>query len=369
MRQSPAGSKVLGVGSVPAVRFTAIFNSTPTWFTITHPSDSAKNDFMTILTLQDGQSGSIARIAVDRGFNCYEFKARVGQRTVDVLDSEAGFELGQGRPSGNGIPILFPFPNRIAQGRYRWDGKDYYIPAEVAPYDNTGNAIHGFCVDWPWRVLEQTESSALGEFRLSVDAPQRRSLWPTDAVIRLRYTVSGAKLRAEVEIENPDSQPMPWGFGTHPYFKVPLGADSKATECQVFAPVFDLWHLTECLPNGVRSQLSPDLELSEGKYFGSRNFDNGFGVTHSPELTCSIQDAKAGLRVKQTTPGHYPELVIYTPPQRDSICFEPYTCMTDAMNLREQHIDSGWQTLAAGAKFVSWIDIEVEAITPVDRGD
>ena len=51
-------------------------------------------------------------------------------------------------------------------------------------------------------------------------------------------------------------------------------------------------------------------------------------------------------------------LVIYTPPNRDSICFEPYTCVTDAINLEAQGVASGWQVLAPGASFRSWIDIE-----------
>lgn len=317
---------------------------------------------MTILTLRDSQSGSFARIAVNRGFNCYEFKAVVGGRVVDVLDSEPGFENGAGRPSGNGIPVLFPFPNRIAGGRFKWTGKDYYIPAEVAPYDRTGNAIHGFCIDVPWRVVEQTESSATGEFQLSVDAPNRRSLWPADCIIRLKYSVVGAKLRTDIEVINPDSQPLPFGFGTHSYFKVPLAAGSKASDCLAFAPVRDCWDLTECLPSGRRLPIPDGLDLIGGQRFGVRPLDNGFGVLPSDEIVCELRDTTAGLRVRQTTPGHYPELVIYTPPQRDSICFEPYTCMTDAINLEAQGTSAGWLVLEPGARFTSWIDIEASEV-------
>lgn len=319
---------------------------------------------MPIVTLRDPHTGSLARIAVDRGFNCYEFKAVVGTQTVEVLDSVADFEHGAGRPSGNGIPILFPYPNRIAGGRFQWAEQNYVLRADTVMFDKTGNAIHGLCIDRPWRVVEQTESTATGEFWLSKDAPDRVTCWPADCVIRIKYAVLGAKLRAEITISNPDSKPLPWGFGTHPYFKLPLASDSQATNCVVHAPAKDLWDLTECLPSGRRLPLPADLDLSQGLRFGTRPFDNGFGVVPSPKLCCSITDPSAGLRVQQTTPGHYPELVIFTPPNRNAICFEPYTCMTDAINLEATGIAAGWQTLAPGASFASWIDIEAHA-TPL----
>jgi len=316
---------------------------------------------MTIVTLRDPHSGSLARIAVDRGFNCYEFNAVVGTQTIEVLDSVADFEHGAGRPSGNGIPLLFPYPNRIAGGRFRWAGQNYVLSPETVMFDKTGNAIHGLCIDRPWRVIEQTESSATGEFWLSKDAPDRLVCWPADCVIRIKYTVLGAKLRADITILNPDSKPLPWGFGTHSYFKLPLASGSRATGCVVQAPTQDLWELTECLPSGRRLPLPEDLDLPHGLPFGDHPFDNGFGVMPSSELRCSITDPAAELRVQQTTPGHYPELVIYTPPNRNAICFEPYTCMTDAINLEANGIAAGWRTLAPGASFTSWIDIEAQA--------
>ena len=68
---------------------------------------------MTSILLKDSQTGSSARIDPARGFNCFEFTARVDGREVRVIDADPDFEAGAGRPSGHGIPILFPYPNRI----------------------------------------------------------------------------------------------------------------------------------------------------------------------------------------------------------------------------------------------------------------
>ena len=52
--------------------------------------------------------------------------------------------------------------------------------------------------------------------------------------------------------ENPDTGPLPFGFGTHPYFRVPLGGTSGA-ECRVTVPVEDQWELEGLLPTGRKT--------------------------------------------------------------------------------------------------------------------
>ena len=115
---------------------------------------------MNVIQIADSSSGSLARIAVDQGFNCFSFVARVNSgESVSVIEAPEGFENG-GTPIGhNGIPILFPFPNRIRGGRFSWDGRDYHLPPSLVPYDETGNAIHGLCIDRPWRVVDQSSDS------------------------------------------------------------------------------------------------------------------------------------------------------------------------------------------------------------------
>ena len=147
--------------------------------------------------------GSSASIAVEAGFNCYEFKSSItGGVVVDVIDAEPGFIDGDKRPSANGIPLLFPFPNRIRQAKYSWDGRDFDLSGDKVGHDPDGNAIHGFCLDRPWRIVSRSEHSVTGEFQLSIDAPDRRDLWPADFVIQVTYAVDGPTLRSDIRIIN-----------------------------------------------------------------------------------------------------------------------------------------------------------------------
>ncbi|MHC4876966.1 MAG: aldose epimerase family protein [Planctomycetota bacterium] len=314
---------------------------------------------MSVITINSTNSASTARICVDRGFNCIDFQAETGDgRSVDVIDSEPGFESGSGRVSGNGIPLLFPFPNRIRGGRYSWRGQNYHLPEELVGYDNTGNAIHGFVIDRPWRVVDEGPGFVTGEFQLSVDAPDRRPLWPADFTIRVRYELSGGTLRSVFQVINPDSVALPWGLGTHSYFKLPLANASQADRCLLTAPVTQQWDLNECLPSGEKTAIPADVTLAEGMYFGTRRFDDVLSGVPDDIVACSIIDEAAGLQITQRNPGSFRELVVYTPPNRDAVCFEPYTCVTDAINLQQQGVDAGWQVLGPGESFTTWIDIE-----------
>jgi aldose 1-epimerase len=120
---------------------------------------------MRIVEIRNTQ-GSRARIAVDLGFNCYFFKAQTATgESVDVLSADEGFEEGGKPPSRSGIPLLFPYPNRIRAGHFTWNGTEYKLPMNLVPFDKTGNAIHGFCIDRPWRIVSQSQSSVTAVFQ------------------------------------------------------------------------------------------------------------------------------------------------------------------------------------------------------------
>ncbi len=311
-----------------------------------------------VVCLTDPQSGSTAKIAAELGFNCFEFLARFDGRMVDVIDAAPDFIAGKQSFSGHGIPLLFPYPNRIRGGKFTWAGKTYHLPAEKVAY-NKDNAIHGFCLDRPWRVTERGENFVVGEFQLSREAPDRRDLWPADFILEVRYSLKEATLRADVRVTNPDNVPLPWGFGTHPYFKLPLGAESSPARCLIQAPASEQWNLIDCLPTGEKRPIPKEIDLREGEYFDVLKLDDVLsGLPRGPQpIRCSILDEAAGLQLDQITDPSYRELVVYNPPGRAAVCLEPYTCVTDAVNLESQGIDTGWQTLPPGETRTSWIEI------------
>jgi aldose 1-epimerase len=312
---------------------------------------------MTPIVLTNLQSGAKAQILAELGFNLFQLQLPVGSRKVDVLDAAADFAATGQSPNHNGIPLLFPFPNRIRGGRFTWQGREYVL--DGVHQDGQGNAIHGLVVDRPWRVVHRDERAAHGQFQLSVDAPDRRPLWPADFLIEVQYHLRNAALRCDVRVVNLDRVSLPFGFGTHPYFRVPLSAGSRRGDCLIQAPAAEEWELVGCLPTGKRLALSGRKDLREGQALEGLKMDDVLtGLPDDDEpMESIVMDPAAGLQVRQVFDSAFRELVVYTPPHGRSVCLEPYTCTTDAIHLAEQGIDGGWRTLAPGEEFRTWFEI------------
>ncbi len=313
-----------------------------------------------LIQLIDQQTGAKATILPDLGFNCFQFTAVIDGQPVEVLDAPADFALGTAKPSSGGIPILFPFPNRIRSGHFRWAGQDYQLPLN----SQGKNAIHGFVYDRPWRVTAHGNDFVTGEFQLSVDAPDRMSLWPGDFLLCVDYELIHNRLRANFRITNVGSKPIPWGLGTHPYFRLPLSAQGRWEDCVIELPVTQQFELVESLPTGKIDAIQNELDFQSGEYVSTLKLDDIFTSLDydGPQFDMTLIDEAAGLQVVQTCPPIFRDVVVYTPAGRPSICIEPYTCPTDAINLESQGLSAGLRVLAPDAEFHTWVDISVSKV-------
>lgn len=299
---------------------------------------------MSIVTLVDATTGASARLAVDQGFNLFDFQVPVKSGRLSVLWSADGFETGQQRASSSGIPILFPFPGRIAKGEYTWQDRTWNLPLT----DRMGNAIHGYVFNRPWKLISQSDATVTGNFHASRDLENWNHLWPADFRITATYRLQSHQLIGEYHLENAGDAPLPYGFGTHPYFRVPLGG-TRADDCLVTLPVRKEWELEALIATGaVRDVVQP---FASGVPFGSLQLDNVFGGLefHQGRCICSITDPSAQRTLELEFGSAFRELVVYNPPHREAICIEPYTCVPGATHLTSTGLDLGWKTLAPGA--------------------
>lgn len=310
------------------------------------------------VVLTDSKTGSKASILVGFGFNCYEFITKIAGQEVDVLWSAPGFASGNERPSGSGIPLLFPFPGRLRGTTFTWDGKEYKFEAG----DGRTNAIHGFVLSRPWRIIEQTESKVTGQFQASVDAPEILNQWPADFRVTGTYELVGNCLTSRFHFENPDDKPLPCGFGTHPYFRLPLGG-SNADLCRVTIPASKQWQLVDMLPTGECSTLEKAAEYQAGLQFNDMTFDDVFGALQfdGEECVSDIFDPESNAKVIMRFDQSFRELVVYTPPHREAVCVEPYTCVPGMLGGDTPDVEFGLRVLQPGDSFTSRVDIEVAA--------
>ncbi len=314
------------------------------------------------IRIYDSLSETAAVIAPGLGFNCISFSTEIRGELVELIDSPADVLSGSHRPSSYGIPLLFPFPNRIRNGQFEWEGQAYHVPLQP----EKPNAIHGFCYDRPWRVVNQTEDTVTGRFQLSVDDPERRACWPADFIIDVRYRVAEHRLECQFRIQNCDSKSLPWGLGTHAYFRLPFGQASQAANCEISVPVSEKWELEEFLPTGRRLPVENRDPLCTGAAFGEMKYDDVFTgwASDGGTVRSQIIDPEAGIQLTQICDSQYfREAVVFTPPGRDAVCIEPYTCVTDAINLEQRDINAGLQILPPGKTVQTWLALQVSPIT------
>jgi aldose 1-epimerase len=309
------------------------------------------------LTLTDPTSGARAKILPAVGFNCYSFEVPTASGAVEVLWSAPDFATGAGKPSASGIPLLFPFAGRIRGASFRFAGKQYALEGG----DGLGNAIHGFVIGRPWRVVRQAASRVAGEFQASLDDPKLLKHWPADFRITADYHVAASALVGEFLIENPDSKPLPFGFGTHPYFRVPLGGQSGA-DCRVRVAVETSWELEGLLPTGRQTSPAVVAEISRGISESEMKLDHVFGGLKfdNHRCTATVHDPRSKHTTAMTFDDQFTACVVFNPPHRQAVCIEPYTTIPDAFTLRDKGIDSNLRILAPGQSFRTRIEIRLD---------
>ena len=174
-----------------------------------------------IFLLHDDTTGAAAAVLPSHGFNLFDLRLPAAGEPRPMVSAADDFAENPRDGAGNGTPILFPFPNRVGQATFAFQGRTYSLPANNGP-----NAIHGFAVDAPWQVVEHkadaNAASIIGRYQISQNSPQMLSHWPADAAIEVRYALAGRRLTMTITVSNPTATDLPYGFGIHPYFRLPF---------------------------------------------------------------------------------------------------------------------------------------------------
>ncbi|MXZ01694.1 aldose 1-epimerase [Candidatus Poribacteria bacterium] len=296
---------------------------------------------------------AVAAIVPALGKNCYAFKVAVGDAWLNLIDAPPDLATLETRPTAYGNPILFPFPNRIRNGAWQFEGKTYQF--DKPPESPT--TIHGLLLNQPYQVESHTadENGATLICSLnSQDFPEITRQYPFPFKIEVTYSLKDAVLTMRTAIKNTGDQNMPMGFGIHPYFSVDLGTEAAAAQAVITVPAAKYWELDEVLvPTGEQHDVTGTLDLQNGQPFSELRLDHVFtGVQWVDGVSrCIIENRDTGYGMVMESDAQFRELVVYTPPNRDAICFEPYTCPTDAINLEARGIPAGVIVLAPDETF------------------
>jgi aldose 1-epimerase len=139
---------------------------------------------------------------------------------------------------------------------------------------------------------------------------------------------------------------------------VPLGAQGSTAECRLTVPAEKRWELVNVLPTGSLLDATGDYDLRPGTAIGATAYDDVYGQlrSRSTQHHCEVADPVNGRRINVDFGPEYRTVVVYTPPHREAVCIEPYTCVPDVFWLADQGHDVGLQVLGPGKSFTTKVE-------------
>jgi aldose 1-epimerase len=310
---------------------------------------------MTVWRLADEVAGCCAEIAPEMGCNCYDWRVREGAAEMPLLYADPEVFPG-GRPTRSGIPVLFPYVNRLRGGTFTWEGKKYQLPLTDA---SGKHSIHGFACRHPWRVTasgaDATAAWLTAEFQASKDAGEDARCWPADYVLTLTFRLAHDRLRLEAVVDNRDRGSLPFGLGFHPYYQLAV------PDAPVAAPARTFWELDGSLPTGKRLPVDAARDVNVPRAANTLKLDDVLSELPAGPVNAEGLVLRGSVgRVELWAAPVFRELVAFTPPHGKAVCLEPYTCTTDAANLQARGIDAGWLTLPAGQQWRAVFEMVVQ---------
>lgn len=227
----------------------------------------------------------------------------------------------------HGAPLI-PWPNRVADGRYSFDGSDFQLALTEPPRQN---AIHGLMRWRPWEALEH------GPDRVTVQARLLpMSGYPFALDLTITYELGDTGLTASTSATNLGERPCPYGTGQHPYLSPGSGT---VDQCILRLPAATRIVTDErMVPTGRTSVDDTPFDFREPRPIGEQALDVA--------LTDLARDGDGLARAQLTGPdgrcvelwadAHYEFLEVFTgdtlaPERRRSgLAVEPMTCAPNA---------------------------------------
>lgn len=272
---------------------------------------------------------------------------------TDVVDGYGEAEMCSG---GRG-QLLAPWPNRLTDGRFEWEGESLQVALTEPAHSN---AIHGL-VRWSSWTLEE---AGRAEARL-VHRLHSQPGWPWALHLAVTYRLEPSGMAVTTEITNRSDRPCPAGFGWHPYLAVPGAGPVDGAVLTV--PAATAYRADERgRPTGRLPVGGTDLDFTTGRPVGPQRLDTAFtDLDRGPDGRAAVTVAGPGgdRRVRLWLDGSFTHLMVFTGDtladplrRRRAVAVEPMTCAPDMLRSGD-----GRRILEPGATLAGTWGIELPA--------
>jgi galactose mutarotase-like enzyme len=272
-------------------------------------------------------SAARSRLAIEPRGGCVATSWLVDGSEVLALPAPLETFLASARTGG--IPLLYPWANRLRADRFEVAGRAVDL-SRVPNLKRDGNGLpmHGLLLRWrQWHLGRHGEAGL--EARLDWrEHPDLMAAWPFPHTLRvlwqLRDEGNAASLDISTRIEADGGCDVPAAFGWHPYIAIPSIAGSRISLPTRRTVPLDARGLPSADAAPSPSLVAGDVPCCHGDdaLFERADAGRGTATVHLP-----------GRHVRVDIGREYPFLQLYSPAATGSgvACVEPMVAATSAL--------------------------------------
>lgn len=215
-------------------------------------------------------------------------------------------------------PVLFPIVGGLKNNSYTYKQQSYSLPR------------HGFARDMDFELSNRTETSL--SFVLTSNE-QTKKVYPFDFRFTINYTIQGACLQVNFQVENTSDEQQYFSVGAHPAFAVPIEQGLTYNDYYLHFSEYEIagrWPLSAdglienfanpFMDNIDRIHLAKDLFAKDAIVFKNLRSNS-----------IAIKTEKSPHGVKVSFEG-FPYMGIWAAKGADFVCIEPWCGIADSVD-------------------------------------
>jgi galactose mutarotase-like enzyme len=270
------------------------------------------------IVLKDPSSALTATFVPSAGMVC----TSLSDDGVELLGQRRGLQAYLRTGKTMGIPILYPWANRLSANGYGVDGSAVTLTPGVGGVrsDEHGLVIHGVLAAYPGWLVKHAENRLTADLDYS-GQPRLLTSFPFPHVVTLDIKLANRALSIETTVTPTTAASVPLCFGFHPYLTIP---GVPRSQWQLETP--PLRHLP--VDNwGIPTGATENWPGMSGE-LGDKTLDDGFDeVPQGSVFALSGGDR----RIEVIFDHGYPAAQIFAPHNDDVVGIEPMAAPTNAL--------------------------------------
>ena len=220
--------------------------------------------------------------------------------------------------------LLFPFNDRIPEGKYTFEGLDLQFPLNCDGKDS----IHGLIYNRELKEVSVDSSEKKDTLVLLATIKKGEfSGYPFYVEMMVTYTLTNKEFSMDFTIKNLGRNRAPFALGWHPYFTFGKKINSSFltfSSKEYYDVDEDLYYKGDHYP-----VINTDYDFTKGKTIGTQELD--IAISQRDIGSFALSDDNKTI-VVEFSKELFPALQLFIPDDRQSIAIEPISAPSDTFN-------------------------------------